>query len=382
MVKVRTSKIPPPPKPAGRIDRRYELIEVAGRGGMAVVWRALHHGPGGFRRIVAVKQMHMHLEALPLYRDLFSEEARIGSLLTDPNIAQVFDFVSEDNRLYLVMEYVHGIDLATLIRFYSTIRNKRVPWPVVSAVGIGALRGLSAAHERTLGPGEVEPIVHRDVSPHNILVNTKGMAKLIDFGLCFSRDRSIDDTDPGMAKGKLAYLAPEIVRGGRPTPLTDQFAIGSVLWETLTGRRAFEANNDVETYERVANAQIEPLSRHRPDVPKRLREAVHKALSLDPADRFRDTRQMAHALGNILKTHRSSQDLYATLAETVLAIREHLGIGDRTQDPLADDDVSESHSGMVRLLEQDPVRSKGLSRWIPAFLRLGVRPGANETRDP
>jgi serine/threonine-protein kinase len=323
--------------------------------------------------LVALKQMHPHLAKLAVYRDLFEEEARIGSVLVDPNIAQVFDFVEDRGQYYLVMEWVSGIDLATYIRYVVDRCEDRLRWGAVAAIGIGVLRGLAAAHERTRSDGDVDPIVHRDVSPHNILISDKGRAKLIDFGLSFARDRSIEDTDPGMAKGKLAYLAPEIVRGGRPTPATDQFAVGSLLWEALVGRRAFEGENDLTTYERVANAEVEPLADLRDDIPPDFARLVHRALALDPADRFASTTEMAMHLGDVLKSHQTGHDLYQLLADTVTAARADLAIGERSQDPAVEeeDPISEVLSGLVELLPEDaePTRPAGLRRWIPKFLQ-------------
>lgn len=362
------SSLPPPNRPEGRIAGRYELIEVAGRGGMAVVWRANQHGPGSFLRTVAVKQMHEHLRDLPVYREMFCEEARVGSLLSDPNIAQVYDFVEDEHgEFFLVMEYVSGVDLATLIKYVCHDLEQTTRWELVVAIGIGVLRGLVAAHEREVD-GKPEPVVHRDLSPHNVLLNEKGRAKLIDFGLSLASDRDMDDTDPGMAKGRLAYLSPEVTRGLRPTPATDQFTMGNVLYEALTGRRTFVGDDDRDTYRRLANAEYVPLGEVRPDAPPELASVVHRALSLDPAQRFSSTREMARQLGEVLKGHRSAEDLYAALARTVHAARLGLNIGERTQDPDVEDLLSEDLSGLVELhVEQEP--PKGWGRWIPSFLR-------------
>jgi serine/threonine-protein kinase len=348
---------------------RYELLEIAGRGGMAVVWRAEHHGPGKFRRPVAVKQMHAHLAKNDLYRTLFEEEARVGSLVQDPNIAQIYDFVVDDGELYLVMEWVNGIDLATFLHYVCTTLEEKTRWEVVAAIGIGVLRGLAAAHERTNEKGEVDPILHRDICPHNVLISDRGRAKLIDFGLSFSNDRDIEDTDPGIAKGKLAYLAPEIVRGGRPTPATDQFAVGAVLWESLVGRRAFRGENELEVYKRVANAEIEKVLELRPDLPKRFAAVVHRALARDPQRRFGDCREMARQLGGVLREHKRKEDLYALLGETVVAARARGHMGAKTQDPATETPSGERRSGLVELLVQEKDRPTGFRRWIPSFLR-------------
>lgn len=359
----------PASPPDRQIAGRYELVEVAGRGGMAVVWRARHLGPGRFQRTVAVKQMHAHLAEQKLYRDLFLEEARIGSILQDPNIAQVYDFVEDDGQLYLVLEWVDGIDLATYIRYVTKTLEQTTRWELVAAVGIGVLRGLAAAHERAGEGGEPDPILHRDVCPNNVLIGETGRAKLIDFGLSFAADRDIDDTDPGMAKGKLAYLAPEVVRGGRPTPESDQFAVGSVLFEALVGRRAFEAPSDLELYKRVANAEVDKLRDLRPDAPKKLAALVHKALALDPKKRFSDCREMAQQLGGVLKEHRTKEDLYEVLGATVRSARAEIGIGHKTQDPAVETPIEGRRSGLVELLVDDVDRPTGFRKWIPSFLR-------------
>ena len=363
------SSIPPPPIPDRWIAGKYELLEIAGKGGMAVVWRARHHGPGSFQRTVAVKQMHLRLTRDKMYRDLFCEEARVGSVLQDPNIAQIFDFVEDDGQYYLVMEYVNGVDLATLIHWVVHQRQRKTQWEVVAAIGVGILRALVAAHERRTDDGTLDPIVHRDLSPTNVLINDKGMAKLIDFGLSFARDRDIAATDPGVAKGKLAYLAPEIARGRRPSPASDQFTVGSVLWEALTGQRAFEGDTDFDTYQHVANAVVRPLSELRPDIPPELCRLVHKALAVDPTERFASTREMARELGNVLEKRRTSEDLYSAIARTVLATRQGLDIGERTQDPNIDEEVDDERSGMVELLVEGNDPPRGFAKWLPSFMR-------------
>lgn len=359
--------------PDHRIAGKYELLEVAGKGGMAVVWRALQHGPANYCRTVAVKQMHRHLSRVGLYRDLFCEEARVGSLLQDPNIAQVLDFVEEDGQYFLVMEYVGGVDLATLIRWVFRHCGRQTQWDEVAAIGVGMLRALVAAHERPAADGTVDPIVHRDLSPNNVLINDKGMAKLIDFGLAFARDRDIACTDPGVAKGKLAYLAPEIARGQRPSPATDQFTVGSVLWEALCGKRAFQGDSDFETYRLVANAEVAPLAELRPDVPAELAALVHKALALDPGQRFENAREMANELGNTLRQRRGKEDLYAAIATTVEATRDGLDIGQRTQDRNFDQPV-DTLSSVVELLSQGNAAPAGFTKWLPSFLRKNEPP--------
>lgn len=331
-----------------------ELVEIAGRGGMSTVWRAWLHGSNKFRRPVAVKHMFPHLAERRMYCEMFSEEARVGSLLQDPNIPQVYQYLVSGRDHYIVMEYIEGIDLSTYLRYQVDRLRQHMPWELVAAIGIGMLRGLAAAHERLDESGAPEPIVHRDVSPHNVMISAKGPARLIDFGLSFARDRNIDDTDPGFAKGKLAYLSPEIARGERPSPASDQFAAGSVLWEALVGQRLFGGNDHYDAYRRLVQAQVPPIRAARPDVPAALVTVVERALSREIGQRFPSTREMAKQLGDVLKASIAREDLYATLARTVARARAELGMGHRTQaSTTAETPIPEIESGLVELLPEE-----------------------------
>src|SRR5690349_21823053 len=298
------------PRPGLIVGGRYELLEVAGRGGMADVWRGRVRGDSGFTRDVAIKQMHASLALQPTYVAMFVEEARIGSALQSPNVSEVHDFVHDRGHYYMVLEWIEGIDLGSWVRYHLT-KAEPTRWELVAAVGVGILRGLAAAHER-LGPdGRPLPIVHRDVSPHNVLLTTRGMVKLIDFGLALAPDRTQETTDPGIVKGKMSYLAPEIVSGGRPTPASDQFACGAVLWEALVGRKLFDGQTDYETYCRLRDCMVQPLRPLRPDIPPAFAQIVHRALTADIDNRFPSTREMARQIGTALKKVQLRKDLHS-----------------------------------------------------------------------
>ncbi|MBA2541280.1 MAG: serine/threonine protein kinase [Deltaproteobacteria bacterium] len=319
------------PRPGLIVGGRYELIEVAGRGGMADVWRGRVRGDSGFVRDVAVKQMHGNLALQPQYVAMFVEEARIGSALQSPNVSEVHDFVHDRGHYYMVLEWIEGIDLGSWVKYHAH-RNEQTRWELVAAVGVGILRGLAAAHER-LGPdGRPLPIVHRDVSPHNILLTTRGMVKLIDFGLALAPDRTQETTEPGIVKGKMSYLAPEIVSGGRPIPASDQFACGSVLWEALVGRKLFDGATDYDTYTRLREGMVPPLRPLRSDVPPAFAQIIHRALALKVETRFPSTREMARQIGTALKKVQLRKDLHTILARSVAEAREAQGIGPRTQE--------------------------------------------------
>jgi len=320
------------PRPGMIVGGRYELIEVAGRGGMADVWRGRVRGDSGFVRDVAVKQMHQNLAIQSPYVSMFVEEARVGSMLQSPNVAEVHDFVHDHGNYFMVLEWIDGVDLGTWIRWHAQ-RNEPTRWELVAAVGVGILRGLAAAHER-LGPdGRSLPVVHRDVSPHNVLLTTRGMVKLIDFGLALANDRAQETTENGIVKGKMSYLAPEIVSGGRPIPESDQFACGSVLWEALVGRKLFDGTTDYETYTRLRDCMVQPLRPLRPDVPQPFVTIVQRALSRDIEARFPSAREMARQIGTTLKKVQLRKDLHTVLAKTVEEARAGMGLGVRTGDP-------------------------------------------------
>jgi serine/threonine-protein kinase len=292
--------VPVSSPPARLVAQKYELVEIAGEGGMATVWKARMHGAAGFVRQVAVKKVKASLQNARDHVAMFVEEARVGSELTHPNIVQVIDFVEDSDGSYcLVTEWVEGIDLARFLREYRR-RGERMGWAMAAAIGIGALRGLSAAHERTTPMGEPSPVVHRDVSPQNILLGANGVVKLMDFGLARALDRVVSLTAPGIVKGKLSYLAPEVARGKPAGPPADQFAMGSVLWEMLAGHPLFDGSADREVFRKIHRGEVKPLGEERPGLPDELVAIVHKALGVDPADRFPSARAMASEMAGLL----------------------------------------------------------------------------------
>ncbi|MEZ4399918.1 MAG: serine/threonine-protein kinase [Kofleriaceae bacterium] len=314
--------MPVAPAPGDLIGRRYRLIEIAGRGGMADVWRAEVEGDLGFRKVVAVKQMHPGLAQQPAYVQMFAEEARLGAALESPNLAEVRDFVVDGGNYYMVLEWVEGIDLGSWTRWHFE-RGDLPRWELVAAVGVGMLRGLAAGHERTIN-GVLAPVVHRDVSPHNVLLTARGMVKVIDYGLALAADRQVETTEPGVVKGKMSYLSPEIVSGGRPIPPSDQFAVGSVLWEALVGRKLFDGANDYETYVRLRECHVQPIKPLRPDVPAEFAALVARALSARPDQRYPSAREFARQIGTVLKKVQLRKDLHALLARSVADARGSL----------------------------------------------------------
>lgn len=356
------------------IGGRYELIEVAGRGGMADVWRGRVCGDAGFSRAVAIKRMHSALAVQPPYVKMFIEEARVGATLQSPNIAEVHDFVAEDGNYFMVLEWIEGIDLGSWVRWHSQ-RRETTGWELVAAIGVGILRGLGSAHERRHVDGTVMPVVHRDISPHNVLLTTRGMVKVIDFGLALTADRPEETTDPGVVKGKMSYLAPEIVAGGRPVPASDLFATGSVLWEALVGRKLFDGHSDYDTFIKLRECVVQPLRPLRPDVPSGFVAAIQRALSAQVGDRFASAHDMGRELSTAIKKSPSRKDLHSVLARSVADARDAMDLGIRTSDPSAATPVAEltpealPRMGRLPTGNEPEARPRGLRHRLAALVR-------------
>lgn len=218
---------------------RYQLLARIASGGMGVVHLARARGEHGFSRTVATKQLHAHLAEDPDVVERFLAEAKIASQIVHPHVVSVLDVGSADGRAFLVLDYVHGESLAGLLRAAAELGDPP-PLPVVSAVLADALEGLHAAHETVDARGAPLGLVHRDVSPHNILVSTRGAAYVTDFGVAKVKD-ALRQTRSGSLVGKAGYMAPEqLGAGGGVTRATDLYGAGVVLWEALTGERLFE----------------------------------------------------------------------------------------------------------------------------------------------
>ena len=274
---------------------RYAVFEAIAAGGMATVHVGRLVGSHGFERVVAVKRLHPHLARDPEFVAALIEEARIASRIRHPNVVAVLDVVEEPGEgVCLVMDYVEGASLGALVR--ASLRAAGAPPAagIVTALIAGALRGLHAAHEATAN-GTSLGIVHRDVSPQNVLVGKDGIARIVDFGIAKALGRMLATTQHGQIKGKLPYMAPEQLRpGGVVTRRTDVYGAGVVLWEALTATHLFGRNEvDLALPPRPA---VRPPSAVEPSVPAALDAVVLRALSLEPAERYADADEMARAL--------------------------------------------------------------------------------------
>jgi serine/threonine-protein kinase len=326
------------------IDGKYELVAVAGEGGMATVFKAVVRGAAGFTRPVAVKRIKPEYRALKNYIAMFIEEARVGAELAHPNIVQVHDFVVENGSYYLVMEWVEGLDLGTLLRIYREA-NLQMPWPLAIAIAVGTLRGLGAAHERRAADGSLSPVIHRDVSPHNIMLGANGAVKLSDFGLARARDRAASLTAPGTVKGKLSYLAPEVTFGKANSPQSDLFSTAVVIWESLTQTRLFDGRTDLDVFKKIRACVVPTLSDYRNDVPPEVEAVLRKGLTADPAQRYASANDFAFAFANLL-AQLSPIDANTALATAINDARNRL-VGQLAPDELTIDLATMSGSTQV-----------------------------------
>jgi serine/threonine-protein kinase len=304
------------------IGGRYRLIEVVGEGWMATVWRATALGAEAFARPVAVKVMKRVFATEQPHLGMFLEEARIGADLQHAHLVQVFDFLAaEDGSYCLVMEWIEGMDLRALMKVFAKL-ERPLPWSLVTHVGIGALRGLAAAHERRLADGTRAPVIHRDISPQNILLGLNGGIKLGDFGFARARDRSARLTAPGVVKGTVSYMSPEVLRGKQALPESDIYALACTLWEALAGERLFDAPSDADVVHMIRSGTVRQLDEKRPDLPPRLVAAIHRALALEPEKRFASARMMVQELLEILRASGPWIDSDVIVGTTVAQARE------------------------------------------------------------
>jgi serine/threonine protein kinase len=273
---------------------RYIVYGEIASGGMATVHFGRLTGLAGFARSVAIKRLHAHFARDPDFVKMFLDEARLAARVAHPNVVSTLDVVQAGDDLFLVMDYVRGAALSQLIR---AARRAGEPMPPLIATGIvaGVLHGLHAAHEAKSEAGERLDIVHRDVSPQNILVGTDGVARVLDFGVAKAAGR-LQETRDGQLKGKLAYMAPEQVRGAAVTRRTDVYAASVVLWEALTGERLFKGDNEANVLAVVLAGDVPPPSSIATTLPPSLDPVILRGLQREPGNRYATAREMAQDL--------------------------------------------------------------------------------------
>ncbi len=296
---------------------QYLLTAHLGHGGMADVFRARREGPQGFERTVVIKRILSKHHSDPRFVEMFINEAKLAARLQHPNIVQVHELGEQGGEFFMVLEYVDGKDLLRILRATAAAnpRHPSLPQPVAAYIMREMCRGLQHAHDHRSPEGHSMPIVHRDVSPQNVMLSYDGQVKLVDFGIAKALDSMKESTRTGVLKGKFAYMAPEQLAGAKSAPASDIFSAGVLLHEMLTGRRLFKGETDYDTLSNVKSAIIKPPSATAPHVSPELDAIVLGALERDPQKRTARASRIARDLDVYLQSARFSvEDMHDFLS--------------------------------------------------------------------
>jgi serine/threonine protein kinase len=285
---------------------------------MASVWVARLQRKHGFEKLVAIKTILPKFAEDIRFQQMFLDEARIASRIEHANVAHILDLGDEHDVLYLVMEWVDGEALSKLNRAFEK-KGQRIPLPVLLRVIADTCGGLHAAHELRGSDGELLGVVHRDVSPQNILMNTKGVAKLIDFGIAKARDRVAEDTNAGLLKGKIQYMAPEQALGKTVDRRADVWALGAILYHLIAGHPPYEGENQLATLHLLTSGRPPiPLP---PSVPPAISAVIRRTLAQDPARRYATAAELQAALESAMV----AAGIVVTTADVAACVAEHMG---------------------------------------------------------
>ena len=303
----------PNPIPFGK----YYLLERVNIGGMAEIFKAKAFGVEGFERLLAVKKILASIAEDKSFINMFIDEAKIAGQLNHPNIAQIFDLGKVDESYFIALEYISGKDLKTIFE-RSRRLGEKVSIPRVCYLIMKTCEGLGHAHHKKDANGSDLNIVHRDVSPQNILTSYEGECKIIDFGIAKAQGKT-SQTQVGILKGKFSYMSPEQVRGLHIDRRSDIFSLGIVLYEMLTLERLFLGESDFDTLEKIRKVEMSPPSLYNPHIPKELEDIVLKALAKSPEDRYQTCYELADALEQFMRNqgyYYTNKDLGAYMKES------------------------------------------------------------------
>jgi len=287
---------------APKITDKYELLRRLGKGGMAEVFLARQRGLEGFSKLVVIKRILPHRAQDGEFVTMFLDEARTAADLRHPNVINVFDINRDLGTYYMAMEFLHGSDVRGIMK-RSAQKREWIPTERVLEMIMGAAEGLHYAHEKVDQHGRPLGIVHRDISPQNIIVGFSGETKIVDFGIAKCVHQQVT-TEDGVIKGKFAYMSPEQVEGDPLDGRSDQFALGVVMWEMLTLRRLFKRGSEQATLMTIVEEEAPSIREARPDLPKSLAAIVDKALAKNRNDRFKDCAEMRMAIEDFLAEER------------------------------------------------------------------------------
>jgi serine/threonine-protein kinase len=353
-----------------RLDNRYELLFPYAQGGMATVWLARVQGKHGFEKLYAVKTILPHLADDAGFRTMFLDEARIASRIRHGNVAEIEDLGECDGHLYMVLEWIQGDAWSKLVAAVSA-RRDAVPIDLMLRIAAEGCAGLHAAHELTDDVGRSLNVVHRDVSPQNIMVSEAGVVKVIDFGVAKAIGRASEATRTGLIKGKLEYLAPELASGREVGRRADVWAMGATLYEVLAGRAPFTGKTDLEVLRRISSGKPpRPLPSI---IPRSVADIVMRSLQSDLDRRIPSALEFQRLLESVMTSPVSREDVADALRH-YLAPRiqaRHAAIAEALREAAGD----------VRFRQPDPVPA-GFPLLLPEAAELQKAPRLERTDDP
>jgi eukaryotic-like serine/threonine-protein kinase len=304
----------------GMVLGRYELLLPIAQGGMATVWAARQKGSRGFQKTVAIKTMLPTLSDDPQFEQMFLDEAALAAKIHHPNVAEILDLGEQDEILYIVMEWIDG-EALSIVHKAARKNQTQLPQRIALRVAIQACAGLHAAHELHDENDVPLQLVHRDVSPQNVLVTYDGIVKLVDFGVAKAVGRAGGETTAGQLKGKVPYMSPEQARGGQVDRRTDIFAMGIVLYKLTTGLHPFLGENDLVTMRNIISRPLLPPRVKNPSYPQELEQVLVKALQKDPDKRYPTMMELGSALERALNSMGIADDDIGGFVRTLMGDR-------------------------------------------------------------
>jgi serine/threonine-protein kinase len=341
---------------AGQVLGRYELLMPIGAGGMAMVWAARLKGSRGFEKIVAIKTMLPKLSEDEQFESMFLEEARLASQIRHPHVVEVLDLGEQDGVLFLVMEWIEGAPLNQLMK--AARQRGGVPIPIAVRIAMQACAGLHAAHELKDRDGHLVGLVHRDVSPQNILVTYDGVTKVVDFGVAKATAIGAGATVAGQIKGKVAYMAPEQIKGSPLNRRVDLFALGIVLYALTTGKHPFRRESEAATMYNICSPRaVVPPRKVKANFPPQLERILIQALAKDPDRRYRTASDMLRALDQLPAVLRASTD-----DEVGQVVRELLGERREKRRQALDEAIERANKNPLALADWTGVEGRSLQR--------------------
>ena len=314
-------------RPGTRLGR-YELLVPIARGGMARVWAARQHGQRGFQKLVAIKTILPHLAEEPEFERMFLDEARIASGVHHPNVCEIYELGEDKRTLYLAMEWVNGDSLSRVLR--ASGKTEAFDARVVARIVADACAGVHAAHELADDDGQPLGVVHRDMSPHNVLLTADGVTKVCDFGVAKALGQLHEQTSAGQLKGKISYMSPEQVTGAPIDRRSDVFSLGCVLYEATTGVRPFKGDRDHMIMHAILSGNVDPPSSIVRSYPPELERIVMRALAHQPILRYPTAERMRFALeefltkGQLVTQSNVAQVVRARLSEQLERRKERI----------------------------------------------------------